>query len=228
MLWLGIVLLLLANIVIAFLILARGAGWPPFRETTSDSTTPGEKIYDDKSGIDYDEQIDIDLQEYKDKNHTFIMIKAGEGETRNEIVNMVNLAKSKDIKGGFYWVINSEDETIIEKQVNASVLFEKELKELGLDFGFFFRFEVENVFASNNAEKINDYCKKLEKLECGISIGKDQYDNYKDLDLKNIKKYWIYPKIKDSDFQDDSKVQVWSLESTETFKGYDFTKIKRK
>lgn len=30
MLWLGIILLTLANIVLLFLILAKGFGWPPF------------------------------------------------------------------------------------------------------------------------------------------------------------------------------------------------------
>ena len=226
MLWLGIVLLLLANIVIAFLILARGAGWPPFRETTSDSTTPDQKP-DDKSGIDYDGQKDIILEDYSKKNG-FIMIKVEEGKSREKIVELDNEANKYKIQGGFYWTIKSSKEDEEINELEEAVNFENEkLQELGLNFGFFFRFE-SNSFTINNATRINEYCGKIQNMPCGISIGTIQYEKYRNQDLENIKKYWIYQDISDSELKDDSKVQVWSLDLKETFNDASYTKIKRK
>ena len=219
MLWLGIVILLLANIVIAFLILAKGFGWPPFRENT----------VDDKSGIDYVGPNGIDLSEYLKKNYGFIMIKVGEKESTTGVTEIIKDAKNKGIKGGLYWVIKGSNDTEVEKEVNAAVNSENGLKELGLDYGFFFKFEKENDYPKNKPEKINDYCKKITKFDCGISIGTEQYNSYKDKEnLGNIKKYWIYPDITDTQYGSDNKVQVWSLSSTETFNGATYTKIKRK
>ena len=220
MLWLGIILLTLANIVLLFLILAKGFGWPPFKEATT---------INDKEGIDFDGKSTIDLEEYKKKNYGFIMMKAGEGESDKNIDNLVKVAKEKDIKGGFYWTIKGLNETEAQKEVEKAVEVEKKLKDLGLEFGFFFRFELENDFPKNNPGKINEYCGRIEKLDCGISIGKDQYDSYKNNEnLKNIKKYWIYPGIGDSQFKDDSKVQVWSISEIDSFNGASYTKIRCK
>jgi len=218
MLWLGIVILLLANIIIAFLILAKGFGWPPFRENT----------VDDKSGIDYEGSNGIDLNEYLKKNYGFIMIKVGEKDSPiNNIANTINDAKSKSIKSGLYWTIKGSNDTETGKEVDAAVNFQKNHNDLK-DFGFFFRFE-NKEYLKNKVEKINEYCGRLEGIECGISLGKDEYNSYKDKEnLGNIKKYWIYPDITDTQYENDKKVQVWSLSSTESFNGATYTKIKRK
>ena len=78
--------------------------------------------------------------------------------------------------------------------------------------------------------KINEYCGRITQFDCGISLGKDEYDAiYKaNENLGNIKKYWIYPDITDTQYGSDNKVQAWSLSSTETFNGATYTKIKRK
>ena len=226
MLWLGIVILLLANIVIAFLILAKGFGWPPFRENTENT----ENTVDYKSGIDYVGSNDIDLSEYLKKNYGFIMIKVGEKESAiNNIANKIKDAKSKNINWGLYWTIKGSNDAEAKNEVQAAVNFGQNHQDLGKDFGFFFRFENKD-FLKTNAVKINEYCGRITQFDCGISLGKDEYDAiYKaNENLGNIKKYWIYPDITDTQYGSDNKVQVWSLSSTETFNGATYTKIKRK
>ena len=184
MLWLGIVILLLANIVMVFLILAKGGGWPPFKDSTPDN-----------GGIDLHVDENINIDEFKNNNFTFLLIKAGEDTQRHgKIIDLINAAKSKDFDIGIYWTINELFSDITEQVKNAvNVVNEVKTNNLPLKLGFYFKFVGETAETIESG-KMNEYCGQIQNFECGISLIRKYYENkYKSNtgNLKNIKNYWI-------------------------------------
>ena len=234
MLWLGIVILTLANIILVFLIVAKGFGWPPFKDQVSSSSAdppaPAPPIYNDKAGIDFEGNSNINFDDYLKRNYSFIMIRAGESTSqRPNIINLIKEAKSKGITGGLYWIITNSTVDKAEIEVNEAVKIENEAKDLGLNFGFFFKFEQDSLV--ENFGKVNEFCGKIKNFDCGISLEKSKYiDYYQEhkSNLQNIKKYWVYPDVYDSDFQEDNNVVVWTVVGSESIEGVNYPKIKRK
>jgi predicted nucleic acid-binding Zn-ribbon protein len=231
MLWLGIVILTLANIILVFLIVAKGFGWPPFKDQVSDPPAPAPPIYNDKAGIDFEGNNNINFEDYLKRNYSFIMIRAGESTSqRPNIINLIKEAKSKGITGGLYWIITNSTEDKAEIEVNEAVKIENEAKDLGLNFGFFFKFEQDSSLVENFG-KVNEFCGKINNFDCGISLEKSKYTGYyqeRKSNLQNIKKYWVYPDVYDSDFQEDNNVVVWTVVGSESIEGVNYPKIKRK
>ena len=234
MLWLGIVILTLANIILVFLIVAKGFGWPPFKDQVSQSSpdppAPAPPIYNDKAGIDFEGNSNINFDDYLKRNYSFIMIRAGERTSqRPNIINLIKEAKSKGITGGLYWIITNSTVDKAEIEVNEAVKIENEAKDLGLNFGFFFKFEQDSLV--ENFGKVNEFCGKINNFDCGISLEKNKYTGYYQehkSNLQNIKKYWVYPDVYDSDFQEDNNVVVWTVVGSESIEGVNYPKIKRK
>ena len=232
MLWLGIVILTLANIILVFLIVAKGFGWPPFKDQVSspDQPAPAPPIYNDKAGIDFEGNNNINFDDYLKRNYSFIMIRAGERTSqRPNIINLIKEAKSKGITGGLYWIITNSTVDKAEIEVNEAVKIENEAKDLGLNFGFFFKFEQNSLV--ENFDKVNEFCGKINNFDCGISLEKSKYTGYyqeRKSNLQNIKKYWVYPDVYDSDFQEDNNVVVWTVVGSESIEGVNYPKIKRK
>ena len=221
MLWLGIVILLLANIVMVFLILAKGGGWPPFRDNKPDN-----------GGIDLNENVNINFDEFANNNLTFILIKAGGGDIgiHDNIYGLISAAKSKDADIGIYWKIT--DDFDIESQVSEVVKIVNEVKTRGLplNLGFYYKFEGENSFLKD-INKMNDYCGRIQNFDCGISLNRTYYDNnYKAHtgNLKNIKNYWINSDELETTWENEDPVKMYNVMGTITFGEYTFSKLKRK
>lgn len=221
MLWLGIVILLLANIVMVFLILAKGGGWPPFKDSTPDN-----------GGIDLHVDENINIDEFKNNNFTFLLIKAGEGTQRHgKIIDLINAAKIKDFDIGIYWTINELFSDITEQVKNAvNVVNEVKTNNLPLKLGFYFKF-VGETHETIESGKMNEYCGQIQNFECGISLIRKYYENkYKSNtgNLKNIKNYWINTDELDTTWKDEDPVKMFNIMGTFSIGNFNFSKIKRK
>ena len=222
MLWLGIVILLLANIVMVFLILAKGGGWPPFNSKT------------DNGGIDLNKNVNINFDDFVNNNLTFILIKAGEGtDFHNKTIDLIKAAKEKDADIGIYWTINNP---ILFTDINAQVeeakkvVNEVKTNDLTLKLGFYFKFEDETADTIESG-KMNEYCGQIQNFECGLSLKRTSYENkYKSNtgNLKNIKNYWINTDELDTTWKDEDPVKMFNIMGNVTISNIPFPKIKRK
>lgn len=221
MLWLGIVLLLLANIVLLFLILARGFGWPPFRDDKGNN------------GLDIMQDDNINFEDAYNNNYTMIMIQAGNGTTPfGRLKDVINALRDKKLGAGIYWTIMSDimDEAL--KEANAAGEKAKEAKEAGLKYNFYFMFNDNNNSIINESNKVSQLCETFNKkidIDCGLALTNDNYkayykDNVKN--IKNIKNYWINTKVQDSDVKDESKVEIWNIHGEKENNKYNKLKYK--
>ena len=223
MLWLGIVILLLANIVMVFLILAKGGGWPPFNSKT------------DNGGIDLNENVNINFDEFANNNLTFILIKAGGGtDFHNKTIDLIKAAKEKDADIGIYWTINYP---LLSTDINAQVeeakkvLNQVKTNDLTLKLGFYFKFEDDTAETIIESGKMNEYCGQIQNFECGISLKRTYYENkYKSNtgNLKNIKNYWINTEELDTTWKDEDPVKMFNIMGNITISNIPFAKLKRK
>jgi hypothetical protein len=121
MLWLGIILLTLANIVLLFLILAKGFGWPPFGDDKGNN------------GLDLKQDENIDFEDaYKKRNYSMIMIQAGNGiKPYDRLIDVIKALKDKSLGAGIYWIIENDTLTEALKEAEKAVEKAKAAKEVG-------------------------------------------------------------------------------------------------
>ena len=203
--WLGIIVLTLANIIMIFLILAKGFGWAPFNDPTP---TPPISY----NGIDI-QQGDINFADVKSNNYSFVMIKAGENtESFAKLSDFLEAAKNNDISAGIYWLIKNTEKELAKEEVSKAKEIATGVKDKKLKFSFYFTFEPTNVLISKN-ETISEFCKEI-PIDCGLSLSYDNYtDYYKNYngELQNIKNYWINTN-NENDVKNDKKVKIWNVE----------------
>jgi len=203
--WLGIIVLTLANIIMIFLILAKGFGWAPFNDPTP---TPPISY----NGIDI-QQGDINFTDVKSNNYSFVMIKAGENtESFAKLNDFLEAAKNNDISAGIYWLIKNTDQESAKAEVSKAKEIATGVKDKNLKFSFYFTFEPTNELISKN-ETISEFCKEI-PIDCGLSLSYDNYaDYYKNYTgkLQNIKNYWINTN-NENDVKNDKKVKIWNVE----------------
>lgn len=197
--WLGIIVLTLANIIMIFLILAKGFGWAPFNDISY-------------NGIDI-QQGDINFADVKSNNYSFVMIKAGENtESFAKLNDFLEAAKNNDISAGIYWLIKNTKQESAKEEVSKAKEIVTGVKDKKLKFSFYFTFEPTNELISKN-ETISEFCKEI-PIDCGLSLSYDNYtDYYKNYngELQNIKNYWINTN-NENDVKNDKKVKIWNVE----------------
>lgn len=205
LLWLGIVILLLANIVIAFLIIARGAGWPPFREDK------GNKGLDMKN-----DETDVNFETIKNENYTMIMVQAGSGtKPYGRLIEVINALKDKGLEAGIYWKIESDNITVALQEAGEAANKVEEVKK-NIDFGFYFKFNDDNNNITKDYNLVSQLCDKITgkaDIDCGLALTLTNYKTYYKQNLenaKNIKKYWVNSKVQDTDVKDEDKVKIWN------------------
>ena len=205
LLWLGIVILLLANIVIAFLIIARGAGWPPFRDDK------GNKGLDMKN-----DETDVNFETIKNENYTMIMVQAGSGtKPYDRLTGVINALKDKGLKAGIYWKIESDNITVALQEAGEAANKVEEAKK-NIDFGFYFKFNDDNNNIIKDYNLVSQLCDKITgkaDIDCGLALTFTNYNTYYKPNLekaKNIKKYWVNSKVQDTDVKDEDKVKIWN------------------
>lgn len=205
LLWLGIVILLLANIVIAFLIIARGAGWPPFRDDT------GNKGLDMKN-----DETDVNFETIKNENYTMIMVQAGSGtKPYGRLIEVINALKDKGLEAGIYWKIESDNITVALQEAGEAANKVEEVKK-NIDFGFYFKFNDDNNNITKDYNLVSQLCDKITgkaDIDCGLALTLTNYKTYYKQNLenaKNIKKYWVNSKVQDTDVKDEDKVKIWN------------------
>ena len=197
--WLGIIVLTLANIIMIFLILAKGFGWAPFNDISY-------------NGIDI-QQGNINFADVKSNNYSFVMIKAGENtESFAKLNDSLEAAKNNDISAGIYWLIKNSEKELAKEEVSKAKEIATGVKDKKLKFSFYFTFEPTNELISKN-ETISEFCKEI-PIDCGLSLSYDNYtDYYKNYtgELQNIKNYWINTN-NENDVKNDKKVKIWNVE----------------
>lgn len=201
--WLGIIILFLANIIMVFLILARGFGWYPFNEPSYNG------IDIDKGTINFE-----DLQ--KNTNFTFIMVKAGEGkgegeESNRNLITIIDGAKDKKIKAGVYWIIKSDNDTLAQSEAEKAKGIVETLKDKDLYFRFYFK--VLNDTFISNYNITSKFCEDF-PIDCGLSLSWDNYNNNYKADISkinNIKNYWINSVVSDSTVKNEEKIKIWNI-----------------
>lgn len=205
LLWLGIVILLLANIVIAFLIIARGAGWPPFRDDT------------ENKGLDMkNDETDVNFETIKNENYTMIMVQAGSGtKPYDRLTGVINALKDKGLKAGIYWKIESDNITVALQEAGEAANKVEEAKK-NIDFGFYFKFNDDNNNIIKDYNLVSQLCDKITgkaDIDCGLALTFNNYNTYYKPNLENakkIKKYWVNSKVQDTDVKDEDKVKIWN------------------
>ena len=229
MMWLGIVILLLANIVIAFLIIARGAGWPPFRDSKGNN------------GLDIIQSEEINFEDAYNRNYTMIMIEAGNNTMGfNRLREVIKALRDKKLEAGIYWTINIESEISDDQarknkaldQARKAIEKVKEAKDEGLDYGFYFKFGENSSDLMKKSEIVSDLCDIITKevsIDCGLAL---PYQNYKDYykgnvdNLDKIKRYWIDSPVQDTDVKDESKVRIWRINGDREYEKFNKLRYK--
>ena len=221
LLWLGIVILLLANIVIAFLIIARGAGWPPFRD---DKGNNGLDMKQNENNVNFEDA-------YKNKNYTMIMIQAGSGtKPYDRLISVIKALKKQDLEAGIYWTIENDAIEVALQEADAAAVKVKEANDEGIKFGFYFMFNDNNNSIIKDYNLVSRLCDKIgEKVDCGLALSYHNYKTYYQQKLKEaekIKKYWVNSQVQDTDVEKESKVQIWNVNGISEYTGCDKLKYK--
>lgn len=183
--WIGIFVLFLVNIIMAFLILGKYFGWWPWKK---DEKT-------EIKGIDHNSEGMVKYNSFKDKDCSFVMLMAGSAKDKKTGFDQnLSSAKEKDIKVGVYWTIEGNDELTASEEVDKAEEFVETNSEKlkGLKYGFYFKIMDDTILK----DKANNFCEKIkDKLNCGIFLKYNQYKNYfKDNNNKgNINSFWIDP-----------------------------------
>ena len=192
--WIGIFVLFLVNIIMAFLILGKYFGWWPWKKE--------EKI----KGID-NLGGELNYDSLKDEGCSFVMLMGGSGKVKKDKLDeKLSKAKDKDIKAGVYWTIIGNDVNDAIEQAGKAKDFTKEnsviLKDL--KYGFYFKIENDTILKDN----ADNFCKDIEGLKCGISLKYKHYEDYfKNKNDKNhISSFWI---DSDDKFDKDPIIDLW-------------------
>lgn len=230
----GIILILLMNIIMAFLIFARMFGWPGFIPKPGDD---GKKEEDQNpkptlttiKGIEYDDyDKGIDFEKFQGNELDFVMLYGGEGENKKDnCKSTYEIAKGKNIKVGLFWKITATDNDAALSQVNKAKLYLTE-NNLNLDYHFYFKFEGNTLLDDHT--KTDIYCKNL-GTTCGIILSQDIYNNkYKPNleNIKNIKYYWIQPYSSALKPNEEEKVNIWRLQNQKNIDGKEYNYIEAK
>lgn len=219
MLWLGIVLLLLANIVLLFLILARGFGWPPFRDDKGNN------------GLDIMQDDNINFEDAYNNNYTMIMIQAGIGtKSFDKLITVIKALKDKKLGAGIYWTI--ENDTIATQEAEKAVDKVKEADNEGIDYGFYFMFKDNNSSIIKEYTKVSQLCEIITakvRIDCGLALSLEDYNAYYKPNLdkaEKIKRYWINSKVQDNEVNKESKVKIWNIKGDVEYKKYEKLKYK--
>ena len=208
--WIGIFVLFLVNIIMAFLILGKYFGWWPWKKE--------EKI----KGID-NLGGELNYDSLKDEGCSFVMLMGGSGQVKKDkLYEKLSKAKDKDIKAGVYWTIIGNDVNDAIEQAGKAKDFTKENSEIlkDLKYGFYFKIENDTILK----DKADNFCKDIEGLKCGISL---KYNHYKDYfkdkkDKNHISSFWI---DSDDKFDKDPIIDLWKTKDKVKIGGLDYNVI---
>lgn len=196
--WMGIILLFLMNVIMAFLILAKYFAWPLFKVPIK--------------GIQLMGTEDIDFKKLNQSKISFVMINSGTGMVKTDNFEVLSSnAKENKIDIGTFWTINGNIDESKEQASAGSAVF-KTLSNINKNY--YFRLEKEEVI--KNYTYANDFCDGI--TYCGLVLKHKDYEDYykKRLnDLKNIKYYWIDDYWKEFDDEKETQVLLWTLEGKE-------------
>ena len=235
LLYIGIVILFLFNLLMLYFTIAKGVGLPPFKKSEVTQTSNILKVplsYEPKeiSGINYNLVEDIDLNEFENKGLSFIVLKAEEDTSIQEkIITFIDKAKEKNIKVALYWYLKQNEEINALEEANKAINFLKELNEKGkeLQLGFYYKFDKENNLQTNY-NIINKLCEKIE-YDCGVALTYSNFKtNYKDnLDsITKIKNYWVNSEGESIDDSFKNLITIWNSQESIAIKDLTYYIIK--
>ena len=217
----GIILIFLMNIIMAFLILAKVFGWHPLFKT--DNRIKGVSLSDYTKEIKYDK--------FSGESISFVMLKAGSGETKeSKVESNYNDAKNKNIDVGMFWVIDATSLDGVPAQINKAKDFIKtEIKgKKDIKYKFYFKINTPNAF--DHLTDINNFCDTDLSGYCGLSVGVSTFNSkLKDHmgSLDKITHIWIDSYDKDFDIKVNEKILIHNLNEEVTL-GSTFTIIEAK
>lgn len=225
MVWVAIILVILMNIIMAFLIFAKMFGWPGFpkseqkKEEESGGGNNEPKVI---KGVSFDYTKNIDYNKFGSNSISFVILKAGTATNIDgQLENNYNEAQKKNINFGLFWVI--DDTTDIIAQVEkANNFINKEIKEKNreLKYKFYFKITISNAF--EHPETINKYCDHVENGYCGIVVSASTFkNNIKDNmgTLNKITHIWVDSYAEDFDEKASDKILLYNGNQTVTLGG---------
>ena len=236
MLWMGIILLTIANIVMIFVIIAKKTDWFDKSEDDNkkDDSTPASEFV---KGIDRETySVDIDFGLFSNKNLAFAFLPLGKEKTSEDKFNAdYNSARGKSIDIGIYWTIAGDDENAAVDQANFASDFIRDTKG-DKQFKYHFYFKLENEIIKQNSTLVNSLCEEIvpNYSDCGVFLTKSEYNSYfKDSDsqLTSIKNYilTIDNDNEIEEFKNNAKAQLFIKKSeTETIGQRAYNIIKKK
>lgn len=208
--WIGIFVLFLVNIIMAFLILGKYFGWWPWKK---DEKT-------EIKGIEHNSEGLVDYKSFKDKDCSFVMLMGGSGtQNKTGFVDNLNSAKGKDIKIGVYWTIEGNDDSTSQEVEEAKKFVTENLDKLkDLKYGFYFKITNDAILKGN----ANNFCGGIkDKLKCGISLNFEQYKYFKNNKKDNITSFWIN-EDKKFDSGEELMIYLWKTKDKVKIGGKEF------
>lgn len=233
MVWVAIILVILMNIIMAFLIFAKMFGWPGFpksEQKKEEESGGGNNEDKDTKGVSFDYTKNIDYNKFGSNSISFVILKAGTATNIDgQLENNYKEAQKKNINFGLFWVI--DDTTDIISQVEkANNFINEQIKEKNRELKYKFYFKITISTAFEHPETINDYCDHVEKGYCGIVVSASTFKNNikgKIQSLNKITQIWIDSYDKDLDVKDSNIIQLYNVDKEVTL-GDKFTIIKAK
>lgn len=248
MIWVAIILVILMNIIMAFLIFAKMFGWPGFSKGSDESTdkptdkpTDPTETTDDSTdeptnkptlinikGIVYDDYgKNIKFEDFSGKNLDFVMLLGGEEEVvKPDFKTTYDKAITNGVKVGMIWKIKTDNKNSAFEQVNKASSY---LGKSNLNLNYHFYFEIDSNIL-NDYQEADKYCKNITKT-CGIILSQEVYNtNYKTNfnNIKDIDYYWITSPSQQFKPDEESKVALWDLGEDSDIDGNKYKSIKAK
>lgn len=247
-LWMGIIILTITNIVMIFMILAKHFKWYPFADdkpkddgkkidptdgdSTHESDSDGSHQMTYIKGIDYENyENSINYGDIKGKDLEFVFLPIGKGEDKEDKFDAnYNSAKDNSIEVGIYWTITENVEETVLKQAEKASDCIGSMEDKKFNKNFYFKFTQDEL--RKNSDLINKACEKLTSYDkCGIMLKKTEYDEYfKNKNVEHIKLYMIEVDNENQmdDYKDDNKVLLFRTSEEETIGTTKFKIIKEK
>ena len=205
----------------AFLILAKVFGWHPLFKTDN-------RI----KGVSFDYSKDIKYDKFSGESISFVMLKAGSGETAEEkLKDNYKAAKDNKIDVGLFWIINAGTLNEVPNQIKkAKEFIKKYIKEEKNEIKYKFYFKINTPNAFDHLTEINNFCDNELDGYCGLSVGVSTFNSKLKDHMSTIDKIthiWIDSYDKDFDIKVNEKILIHNLNEEVTL-GSTFTIIEAK
>ena len=213
----GTIILILVNIIMVFLILAKLFGWGPLFT---------KKV----KGIEIKAEESFDFKKFKDDGYIFVMMKSGTGENKDGLfITKMNEAKKQEVEVGTYWDISATELIQATEQAQTAAEFLKDYRG-ELKYNIYLTIPNDILKDTSNTDTV---CKNLieQNIECGIKLSYENYKNYykqKVANLGNIKHYWISDYNEEFDFDKEEKVLLWKMDSGSKYESKDVIRARKK